>query len=129
MALSLPEDNEHQIKDKVFDQISIDDLKSDFGLSLLIEFLDKHLAKDDFTDSLEKNDDFDDFRRKEGQSIHEYIAMFDTKYRKIEKKSMSLPSEILAIKLLIKANITNEKRLLVLTGMNYEQKFTLYEEA
>ena len=47
-------------------------LKSDLGLSLLIEFLDKHLAKDDLTDSLEKLDDFDEFRRKEGQSIHEY---------------------------------------------------------
>ena len=129
VALSLPEDEEHQIKDKVFDQISIDDLKSDFGLSLLIEFLDKHLAKDDLTDSLEKFDDFDDFRRKEGQSIHEYIAMFDAKYKNIEKKSMSLPSEILAFKLLKKANITKEERLLVLTGMNYEQKFTLYEEA
>ena len=77
VALSLPEDDEHQIKDKVFDQIPLDDLKSDFGLSLLIEFLDKHLAKDDLTDGLEKFDDFDDFRRKEGQSIHEYIAMFD----------------------------------------------------
>ena len=123
VALSLPEDDEHQIKDKVFDQISIDDLKGDFGLSLLIEFLDKDLAKDDLTSSLEKNDDFDDFRRKEiqGQSIHEYIAMFDTNYRKIEKKSMSLPSEILAFKLLKKANITKEERLLVLTGMNYEQ--------
>ena len=42
---------------------------------------------------------------------------------------MSLPSEILAFKLLKKANITKEERLLVLTGMNYEQKFTLYEEA
>ena len=30
VALSLPEDDEHQIKDKVFDQISIDYLKSDF---------------------------------------------------------------------------------------------------
>ena len=29
---------------------------------------------------------FDDFRREDGQSIHEYIAMFDAKYRKIEKK-------------------------------------------
>ena len=55
VALSLPEDDEHQIKDKVFDQIPLDDLKSDFELSILIEFLDiKHLAKDDLADSLEK---------------------------------------------------------------------------
>ena len=42
---------------------------------------------------------------------------------------MTLLSEILAFKLLKKANITKEERILVLTGMNYEQKSTLYEEA
>ena len=75
--LSLPEDDEHQIKDKVFDQISFDDLKGNFGLNILIAFLDKHLAKDDLADSLEKFDDFDDFKRNDGQSINEYIAVFD----------------------------------------------------
>ena len=106
VARSLPEADEHQIKDKVFDQISIDDLKGNFGLNILIAFLDKHLAKDDLADSLEK---FDDFKRNDGQSINEYIAVFDSKYRKIEKTS--LPSEILAFKLLKKANITKEERL------------------
>ena len=34
VALSLPVDDEHQIKDKVFDQIPLDDLKTDsFRLS------------------------------------------------------------------------------------------------
>ena len=37
VALSLQEDDEHQMKDKVFDQILLNHLKSDFGLSLLIE--------------------------------------------------------------------------------------------
>ena len=74
------------------------------------------MAKDDLVDSVEKFDDFD-------------AAMFDAIYRKIEKKKMTLPSEILAFKLLKKANITKEERLLILTGMNYEQKSTLYEEA
>ena len=89
IALSLPEDDETHIRDKVFDQISIDDLKSDDGLTILLNFLDQHLAKDDLTDSLEKFEDFDDFRRSERQSIHEYVAIFDAKYRKIEKKKMT----------------------------------------
>lgn len=42
---------------------------------------------------------------------------------------MKLPSDILAFKLLRKANITKEEKVLVLTGMNYENKLTLYEEA
>ena len=61
VALSLPVDDELQIKDKVFDQIPLDDLKTDFRLNILIAFLDKHLAKDDLADSVEKIDDFDDF--------------------------------------------------------------------
>ena len=55
--------------------------------------------------------------------------MFDCKHRKIEKKDMSLPSEILAFKLLKKAYITKEEKLLVLTGMNFDNKAYLYEEA
>ena len=42
---------------------------------------------------------------------------------------MKLPSEILAFKLLRRANISKEEITLVLTGMNYGEKETLYEEA
>ena len=129
IALSLSENDETQISDKMFDQISIDDLKSDDGLRILLNFLDQHLGKDDLMDSLEKNEDFDTFQRTERMSIHEYIALFDAKYRKIEKKRVVLPSEILAFVLLRKANITREEKLLVLTGMNFENNSTLYEDA
>ena len=129
VALSLPEDDENRIKDKVFDQISLDDLKSADGLDILLTFLDKHLGKDDLSDSVEKFDEFDDCQRKEGQTIQEFIGIFDSLYRKIEKKGMKLPPEILAFKLLKKANITKDEKLLVLTGMNFENKVYLYEEA
>ena len=49
--------------------------------------------------------------------------------RKSKRKNITLPSGILAFKLLRKANITKEKKLLVLTGMNYDIKKTLYEKA
>ena len=61
-------------------------------------------------------------------SITEYIASFDPRYRKIEKLNMKLPSEILAFKLLKKANIGKEEKMLVLTGVTYANKETLYEE-
>ena len=92
----------------------------------MITFLDKHLAKDDLTESIEK---FDDFERQCNQNMTELIAAFDAKYRKIEKKNMKLPQEILAFKLLKKANITKDEKLLVLTGMDFSKKDTLYEEA
>ena len=51
------------------------------------KFLDQHLAKDDLTDSLEKFEDFEDFKRADGQLVNEYVAIFDAKYKKIEKKN------------------------------------------
>ena len=129
IALTLPEDDDSKIREKVFDQIDLADLKKDDGLDTLIKFLDKNLKKDDLSDSLEKFEEFEDFEREKGQNITEYIACFDTKYRKIEKLGMKLPTEILAFKLLRKANITKEEKMLVLTGMNYDKKETLYEEA
>ena len=63
IALSLPEDDESKIREKVFDQIPLEDLKSYDGLTVLLNFLDKHLAKDELSDSLKKFEDFEDYKR------------------------------------------------------------------
>ena len=70
VALSLPVDDEHQIKDKIFDQIPLDALKTDFGLNILIAFLDKHLAEDDLADSVEN---FDDLMILEGKMANQFM--------------------------------------------------------
>ena len=104
-------------------------MKQDDGLDTLIVFLNNHLKKDDLADGLENFDEFEDFQRKSDMSITEYIASFDSRCRKIEKLKMVLPSEMLAFKYLKKANISKEEKMLVLTGMNYANKNTLYEAA
>ena len=58
IALYLPEDDASKIREKVFDQIRLDDLKQDSGLDILIHFLDQQLGKDDITHSLEKFEDY-----------------------------------------------------------------------
>ena len=125
IALSIPED---AISEKVFNQLSLDYLKQEDGLDILIQFLDSLLGKDELTDSLEKFEDFENFQRADRQSISEFIASFDLKYKKLEKLKMKLPPEILAFKLLRKANISKEMRILVLTGINYSNKEKLYEQ-
>ena len=131
IVLSLPEEDETKIREKVFDQLQLEDLKGENGVSILLMFLAKHLSKDGLTDSLDKFEDFDNIERKEEQNIQEYmyIAMFDLKYRKSQKKHMTLSSEILAFRLIKRANISRKEKLFVLTGMNYENKKSLYEEA
>ena len=129
IALTLPNDDKHKIQEEVFSQIGREKLSQENGLDTLINFLDSKLMKDDLSDSLEKFEEFEYFQRVNGQNITEYIAAFDSRYRKMEKFKIKLPSEILAFKLLRRANISKEEKMLVLTGMNYANRETLYEEA
>ena len=77
VALSLPEEDGTHIRDKVFDQLPLEELKKENGLSLLVTFFDKHLAKDDLSDSLEKFTDFENCERREGQTICDFDHYFD----------------------------------------------------
>ena len=67
VALSLPDDDENKIRDKVFNQIALDEQKDEDGLNILIAFLDKHLGKDDLADSIETFEDFGDLKKKKGR--------------------------------------------------------------
>ena len=78
VALTFPEEDETKIREKVYERIKLEDLKKETGFKTLLEFLDKHLAKNDLADSLEKFEEFEDLNRREGQSMNEFIAIFDS---------------------------------------------------
>ena len=67
-----------------FEEISTEDLKKDNGLDKVIDFLYKQLGKDDLSDAFEKYEEFEDFKREDGQSISDYI-FFQTKGHTYEK--------------------------------------------
>ena len=129
VALSLPENDESVIRERVFDEIKLDDLKKENGMDVLLKFMDRILGKDDLTDSLEKFEDFENYKREPDQSMTEFLSKHDQKYNKIVKLKMGLPPAIAAFMLLKKANITTDERLLVLTGMDYSDRDQLYEQA
>ena len=116
-------------RENVLSQLSLEDLKQENGLEILIKFLDSFFGKDEISDALEKYEDFENFQRADNQSIRDFIACFDMKYRKLEKLNINLPQEILAFKMLGKANISREMRLIVLTGINFAEKNMMYEQA
>ena len=128
VALSLHQTDELPVREKLFNEISVADLKSDDGLSTLLEFLDQNLGKDDLTDSFDKFEDFNKFQSKQRMSVQEYISAFDTKYKKIEEKGVTFPSEILAFQLVEKANVTRKERLIIFTGVNFKNRATVYED-
>ena len=86
------------------------------------------MGKDELVDSIDKFEDFENFERADKQNIRDYIASFDLKYRKIEKLNIKLSPEILAYKLLRKAKLSKEIRMLVLTGISFSNREEMYED-
>ena len=110
VALNLPEDDKTKVKENVFGELELDVLNSENGMSVLFEFLDRYLLKDELMNSWNKFEDFEKFERKHGQNIREYVADFDLKFRKLEKLHIKFPSEILAFKLLRNANWSKARK-------------------
>ena len=129
VALNLPADDKRKIKEKVFDELGLSSLNSENGMSNLFDFLDRYLLEDELMSSWRRFDDFEKFERKHGQNIREYVDHFDLKSSKVEKLHVKLPSEILALKLLSKANLTERERMIILTGVNFNDKENMYRDA
>ena len=128
MALNLPEDDERNIKKKVFGELELDVLNSENGMSVLFKFLDRYLLKNELMNSWYKFEDFEKFERKHGQNIRDCVADYNLKFRKLEKIYFKLPSEILAFKLLRNANLSKQERMLVLAGVNFAEKENMYQQ-
>ena len=88
--------------------------------------MDLKLGKEDLEDSLEKYEEFKNCKRSKNQKITEFIMEFEQKYNRIAKKDIKLPEEILAFELLSNANISKQDKMLVLTGIDFSQKSTLF---
>ena len=74
IALSLPEDDQYQIREKVFTGLSLDELTKESSLNDLIKFLDGYLGKDKLVDTIDKFEDFENFERADKQNIIQLLT-------------------------------------------------------
>ena len=100
LALSLPEKDSSNIRDKVFSDVSLEDLKSDDGVKKLIKFMDNLLKKDELSEAYEIFSDFELFKRSPTMTMDTYTMEFDKLYNKTKKFAMVLPESVKAFKLL-----------------------------
>ena len=64
----------------------------------------------------------------DSDSDSDYVSQFDYIFCKLEKVNVRLPPELKAFKMLGKANITKEERMIILAQVNYADKENFYEE-
>ena len=86
MALSLPNKSKfgNDIRERIFESLSEDQLKSDEGLKEVLAFLDKELGKNAVDDMIEKWDDFDSCKKSDSQTMEDFISDFESKYNRIK---------------------------------------------
>lgn len=128
VALTLPDGDESRIREQVFESHGLAKLKTETGLKDLLDFMETHLGLDDTEDAWNRFVEFDDYRRGD-ESMSQFLASFDMKYQRVKAKGYVLEPNILAFMLLRRATLTPEEHLLVMTGLNFGNKDTMYTDA
>ena len=129
IALSLPNKSDfgNDLRERVFEHLSVEELNDENGLKKLLEFLDKELGKNAIDDVIEKWDAFDSCRKSESQSLDEFISEFELKSNKVQGTGTKLPSEILSYMLMKRAGLNNLERMLVLSRVDMSDKVNIYK--
>ena len=129
VLLSLPEasKDEYKVREYIISKMTTEQLCAEDGITNLIKHMDDHLRKDDLGRLWMRYVAFDTVRRTT-QSVSEYIAEFGIKYSDLAKdENVKLPSAVLALMLIRRANLNKTDVKLALT--DYSKKDTLYEQA
>jgi transposase InsO family protein len=97
-------------------EIEAKKLNENTGMKVLLDALDAVYKKDEIDLAYTVYSNFENFRRSEGQSMVEYIVVFERLYQLCKRHKMELPDTILSFKLLDNAGLTGKDRQLALTA-------------
>ena len=75
--------------------------------------------KDDLSATYESYVQFEQFRRGTSQSVDEFLIEFDQLYNRADKRGVKLPNVVKAFKLLDASNADNNKKMMILTAVDY----------
>ena len=109
--------------------MELEKLNCEDGVKNFTKYMVKLFKKDDQTQAYEDYVQFDYFRRSQGMKIQDFLMEFDKLYNIGVKRDMKLPATVLAFKLLDAAKLTKQERMFVLTGIDFSNKDTMYDQA
>lgn len=128
IALSFPENDPSGIRDKVFNELKLESINRDNGVETLITYMNKLFKKDELAEVYERFTLFFRYTKDSNKKMEDFIMEYEKLYNRMVQKKLKLPESILAFKLLESSNLEFKDRQLVLTGVNYENKDTLFEQ-
>ena len=96
LALSLPDEDPTNIKDKLFNDIPLAELNCEGGVTRFKAFMNNIFTKDDLTIVYERFNQFEKCQRDQTETVEQYILKFDQLYNRVEKKGLKYPEVIKA---------------------------------
>ena len=116
-------------RDKVFlNEIKLQDLNKYTGVELLIKYLGSLFKREELSEVYERYTKIDRYEKKDEDKREDFILEFEKLYNRIKQKSMKLPEIALAFKSLDASKISHRDHQLVLTGVDYSQKESLFAQ-
>ena len=82
------------------------------GVMRLLEILDSIYLEDIHREKFKAYCEFRNCKRKETQSVHDFLLHYDGKKRHLEQHGIQLPPEVCAFELLASVNLTKEQEAL-----------------
>ena len=125
VALSFPEESE--VRSKIFEEVDIDKLGIDDGVSVLLQHLDKWYKKDEMSAAYEAWIRFDNFRREKEDTMEKYILEFVKRNAVLSKYKVVIPKCILAFKLLDSAGLEVKDKQIVLTAVSFSEPDKMFD--
>ena len=140
IALSLPEKGCNDIRKRIFNTVNFYTTTgegenrvekiSDTAYKDIIDFLDKEFAKDDIAELYDKTDTFLHTKKKDSETIKDFINRFDDNMSQAEKAGMGDISQGFKMCLFLKSsNLQDSDFKFVVSAIDYKQKTTLYPQA
>ena len=97
MALSFSENDPSHIRDKIFSELRIEDLKKETGMAILVEFMDKLFKKDELTEVYEYYVSFERYKHSQGENV-ESLERDTTKQRIMEWNFLRMLQHLIAFR-------------------------------
>ena len=101
-------------------------LENEDAVTQILKVLDNIYKRDDLSLTFETWSTFIKFRKKDTDSMAQFITNYDRKVNELKRDGIVLPETVLALQLLESVYPERKERQLVLTVVDYSQKETMY---
>ena len=125
VALSLPENDASDIRNKVFNAVNLD---GNDGYTNVVAFLDSEFKKDAVSDMCDKIRAFMKLHKNSSQTMQQYISEFDRAYTTAKNGGLTdLPQQYLMYMLMENALLKDQDFRLVLSSIDFTKTDSLYK--